>query len=47
MVPFTAIATSEGLVDKGDNTHFDRVSAIILGKRFATKMIGLQQRKVN
>lgn len=47
MVPFTAIATSEGLVDKGDNTHFNRVSAIILGKRFATKMIGLQQRKIN
>ncbi|OAQ42043.1 hypothetical protein A5893_02705 [Pedobacter psychrophilus] len=45
LVPFTAIATSEGLTDKGDNTHFDRSSAIIFGQRFAKQMIELQ--KVN
>lgn len=45
LVSNTAIATSEGLVDKGDNTHFDRASAIELGKRFATKMLELQKRK--
>ncbi|MBC7653684.1 MAG: sialate O-acetylesterase [Oligoflexus sp.] len=45
LVPFTAIATSEGLTDKGDNTHFNRASAIILGERFAKKMLGLQKEK--
>lgn len=39
----TALATSEGLVHKGDNTHFDAASATELGKRFAAQMILLQQ----
>lgn len=38
----TAVATSEGLKDKGDATHFDGSSANELGKRFAVKMIELQ-----
>ncbi|MNX95310.1 Carbohydrate acetyl esterase/feruloyl esterase precursor [compost metagenome] len=41
----TAVASSEGLVHKGDNTHFDAASASELGKRFATQMIHLQQSK--
>ncbi len=42
-VPFTAVATSEGLVHKGDTTHFDGASAEQLGKRFAVQMIRIQQ----
>jgi len=38
----TAVASSEGLKDKGDATHFDSSSADELGKRFAEKMIALQ-----
>lgn len=45
LVAHTAIASSEGLVDKGDNTHFNRASAIILGQRFAEKMLELQKSK--
>lgn len=41
----TALASSEGLTDKGDNTHFDAASATELGQRFATQMIHLQQSK--
>jgi hypothetical protein len=41
----TALASSEGLVHKGDNTHFDAASATELGKRFAAQMILLQQNK--
>jgi hypothetical protein len=41
----TALASSEGLTDKGDNTHFDAASATELGKRFAAQMIRLQQSK--
>ncbi|HMI05642.1 MAG TPA: sialate O-acetylesterase [Pedobacter sp.] len=41
----TALASSEGLVHKGDKTHFDAASATELGKRFATQMIHLQQNK--
>lgn len=41
----TAVASSEGLVHKGDNTHFDAASATELGKRFAAQMILLQQNK--
>lgn len=37
-VEYTAIATSEGLTDKGDQTHFDSRSAVEYGKRFAKKM---------
>lgn len=44
-VKLTALASSEGLVHKGDNTHFDAASATELGKRFATQMIQLQQNK--
>lgn len=41
----TAVASSEGLVHKGDNTHFDAASATELGKRFAAQMIILQRNK--
>ncbi|MES3019868.1 MAG: sialate O-acetylesterase [Bacteroidota bacterium] len=41
----TAVASSEGLVHKGDNTHFDAASATELGKRFAKQMTLLQQNK--
>lgn len=34
----TAVATSEGLTDRGDQTHFDSRSATIYGKRFAVEM---------
>lgn len=44
-VKHTAVASSEGLVHKGDNTHFDAASATELGKRFAAQMIILQQNK--
>jgi hypothetical protein len=42
-VPFTAIASSDGLKDKGDNLHFDAPSAEIFGKRFAVEMKKLQK----
>lgn len=45
LVPHTAIVSSIGLVDKGDHTHFDRASAIILGQRFAEKMLEVQNNK--
>lgn len=45
LVAHTAIASSEGLVDKGDHTHFDRESAVILGQRFAAKMLALQNKE--
>ncbi len=41
-VPFTAVATSEGLVHKGDTTHFDSPSATLLGERYAVKMLELE-----
>lgn len=34
----TELVSSDGLTDKGDNTHFDAVSADEYGKRFAVKM---------
>ena len=37
-----AVASSKGLKDKGDNTHFNSVSAEKMGKRMAKKMIELQ-----
>ncbi len=40
-IPFTAVATSEDLIHKGDQTHFDSASATILGHRFAAKMMTL------
>jgi len=42
-VPFTAVATSEGLVHKGDTTHFIGASAEELGKRFAVQMLKVQR----
>ncbi len=44
-VAYTAIATSEGLTDKGDQTHFDSKSATEYGKRFAKKMNDLLKKK--
>ncbi len=44
-VKFTAVASSEDLVDKGDGTHFDAASADKLGQRLAEKMQALQKRK--
>lgn len=41
-VPHTALATSEGLIDKGDLTHFDGPSANTFGHRYATEMLKLQ-----
>lgn len=43
MVPISAVASSEGLLHKGDGTHFDSQSARKLGVRMAEKMHGLQQ----
>jgi hypothetical protein len=45
-VPFTAVASSNGLKNKGDNTHFDGASADELGKRYAAKMLEVQKQKV-
>ncbi|RPD41675.1 sialate O-acetylesterase [Chitinophaga barathri] len=39
----TAVASSEGLVHKGDKTHFDAASATEMGKRLAAQMILLQR----
>lgn len=44
-VPYTAVATSEGLVHKGDTTHFDGASAQEMGRRFAAKMLQVQRKK--
>lgn len=41
-VPNTALVKTEGLADRGDKTHFDANSAIQLGKRYAAKMLQLQ-----
>jgi hypothetical protein len=42
MVPYTALATSEDLVHKGDTTHFDGKSAQEMGRRMAAKMLTVQ-----
>ena len=42
-VPFTAIASSEGLTDKGDQTHFTADSQEIMGDRMANEMKKLQK----
>ncbi len=39
----TAIATSEGLFDKGDNLHFNTAGANTLGERYAAQMLELQK----
>lgn len=44
-VPFSVLAGSVGLIDKGDGTHFDGASADEFGKRFALKMLQLQSKK--
>lgn len=44
-IPMVSFASSEGLVDRGDLTHFDAASARLLGKRFAEKMIELQKQE--
>ncbi len=43
LVPYTAVATSQDLVHKGDTTHFDGHSAQELGRRFAIQMLKVQQ----
>lgn len=43
-VPFTAVASSEGLKEKGDMTHFDSPSAEELGRRYALQMKELQRK---
>lgn len=45
-IAYTAVASSEGLADKGDSTHFSSASAETLGRRYAEKMIWLQGRDV-
>ena len=45
VVPFTAVATTENLVHRGDNLHFDSPSADELGKRYAARMLMLQKKK--
>ncbi|MBE7170882.1 MAG: sialate O-acetylesterase [Williamsia sp.] len=42
-VPATAVVTTEGLVHKGDTTHFDSPSATLLGERYAAQMLRLEQ----
>ncbi|MHA4893574.1 sialate O-acetylesterase [Pedobacter sp. PWIIR3] len=42
LIPYAGLASSKGLVHKGDSTHFDGNSAQMLGKRFAAEMIRLQ-----
>ncbi len=44
-VPHCAFASAQGLVDRGDLTHFDAKSARLLGERFAQRMIVLQERR--
>lgn len=39
----TAVATTEGLVHKGDTTHFDAPSAALLGERYAAQMLRLER----
>lgn len=42
VVPNTAVASSEGLTDKGDGTHFSSPSAEKLGVRYAEQMQRLE-----
>lgn len=42
-VLYTGLATSEGLVHKGDTTHFDGKSADELGRRYAMQMLKVQK----
>ncbi|MHB8205989.1 sialate O-acetylesterase [Mucilaginibacter sp.] len=45
MVPYTAVATAEGLNHRGDTVHFDSPSADKFGKRYAKKMQQLQKQR--
>ncbi|HEY1062269.1 MAG TPA: sialate O-acetylesterase [Daejeonella sp.] len=40
-----AVVSARGLQHKGDSTHFDTKSAVILGKRYAIAMNGLQTQR--
>jgi Carbohydrate esterase, sialic acid-specific acetylesterase len=44
MVPYTAVATAEGLTHRGDTVHFDSPSADELGRRYAKKMLEVQKK---
>jgi hypothetical protein len=44
MVPYTAVATTEGLVHRGDTLHFDSPSADEFGRRYAKKMLEVQKK---
>jgi hypothetical protein len=44
-VPFSALASSKGFTDIGDNVHLDSESATEYGKRFAKKMKKLQSKR--
>lgn len=41
-IRFTGLALSDGLVHKGDTTHFDSPSATEMGKRMAVQMLKVQ-----
>lgn len=43
-VPRTACVEATGLVDQGDQTHFDAASARELGRRYAEAMLNLQKK---
>jgi len=43
-LPYTAVASSKGLTDKGDKTHFTSDSQEKMGKRMAKKMKELQSK---
>lgn len=45
VMPYTAVATTENLVHRGDTLHFDGPSADEFGKRYAAKMLILQKKK--
>lgn len=45
LIPYTGLVSSEGLVHKGDSTHFDAPSAQKLGQRYAEKMMELQKQQ--
>jgi hypothetical protein len=44
MVPYTAVASAEGLSHRGDTVHFDSPSADEFGRRYAKKMLEVQKK---
>ncbi|SHG30638.1 protein of unknown function [Fodinibius roseus] len=46
-IPYTGVASSEGLVHKGDGTHFDSPSAAKLGERYARQMQRIQSQIIS